>query len=72
MKSIGFTVPKKLGDSIRHPECKRIMRDIPESYARLARLTKDFQNAAATSLTVNQQKRAVEALKEGHHHGHVG
>jgi hypothetical protein len=45
-----------LGASIRHPECKRIMADIAESYARLARLTKDFQKAAASPVTVEQKK----------------
>jgi len=44
-----------IGESIRHPECKRIMADIAESYARLARFTKDFQKAAAMPVTVDQQ-----------------
>jgi len=47
---------RTLGESIRHRECKRIMADIADSYARLARLTKDFQKAAATPLTVDRKK----------------
>lgn len=47
---------RTLGESIRHPECKRIMADIADSYVGLASLSKDFQKAAATPITVDQQK----------------
>jgi hypothetical protein len=51
-----------MGECIRNPECKRIMSGIAEGYARLAQLTKDFQKAATTPLTVDQQK--TEGLRK--------
>ncbi len=33
-------------ENIRNPECKRIMREIAESYDHLAKLSKDFNRAA--------------------------
>jgi hypothetical protein len=37
---------RTIGQEIRNPECKRIMRDIADTYDRLATLTKNFQKAS--------------------------
>ena len=49
---------RSIGESIRSHECKRIM-DIVDSYARLAALTKAFQRAAASSVTLEHNTDAV-------------
>jgi len=38
---------RAMAEEIRHPECKRIMRGIAESYEHMARQTKEFQRAVA-------------------------
>jgi hypothetical protein len=56
---------RTIGESIRHPECKRIMADIAESYMRLAGLTKAFQKAAATPITVDRlAKMEMEEVRK--------
>jgi hypothetical protein len=37
---------RAISEEIRNPDCRRIMREIAESYEYLARLTKSFQKAA--------------------------
>jgi hypothetical protein len=56
-------VASTIGESIRHPECKRIMAEIAESYARLARLTRAFQNAAGTPVTIDHLAKMEMVLK---------
>ena len=37
---------RTIGQEIRNPECRRIMRDIADAYDRLATLSKNFQKAS--------------------------
>jgi|SRR5215468_2707879 len=39
---------RTMADEIRHPECKRIMRGIAESYEYLARQTEELRRAVGT------------------------
>lgn len=39
-------------ESIRNPECRRIVREIAVSFDRLAKLTGDFKSSAGTSTTL--------------------
>jgi len=47
---------RAMAEGMRHPECKRIMSGVAETYEHLARQTKEFRRAVATlrSLAVSQ------------------
>lgn len=50
---------RAMAEEMRHPECKRIMSGIAESYDHMARQTKELQRAVATlrSFPVAYQRR---------------
>jgi hypothetical protein len=41
---------RNIQDTLRDPDCKRLMNGIAECYERLADLTRDFQKAAAAHM----------------------
>ena len=47
---------RTMADEIRHPECKRIMTSIAESYEYLASQTKEFRRAVGTTTSLGMQK----------------
>jgi len=47
---------RTMADEIRHPECKRIMKGIAESYEYLARQAEEFRRAVGTPRSLGTQK----------------
>src|SRR5215467_11365665 len=47
---------RTMADEIRHPECRRIMTGIAESYEYLARQTKEFRRDVGTTASLGTQK----------------
>ena len=50
---------RTMADEIRHPECKRIMTGIAESYEYLARQTEEFRRAVGTPGSPGTHKSKV-------------
>ena len=51
--------------NLRHPECRRIMLEIAESYDRLAKLTTQFRSAARERREREKREREKRERREG-------